>query len=405
MDGSTQSLSVASTPVPADATFLWVSDLAVPANVAEALGPAGLRPVPPNSPIGEHADGVRVALVHLGPAEADIRLVTRILEQLQRHAVMALLLTGGSDSAPARLPRRQCNLAVIDAAAPAAALAGALSALGQLQPPLAAQQHELTRIRAMGGDLGRTFGEIEEEMRLAARLQRDLLPKEMPNVGAVRFSAMWRPASWVSGDIYDATRLDERRIGFYVADAVGHGVPAALLTIMIRQLLPTKRIHGRQYELVSPDAAMEALNEALVQQDLSSCQFCTAVYGVVDTETLELTYARGGHPEPILLTADGRTVELDAPGPLLGVMPEESFQLGRVQLSPGDRLVVHTDGAEDTFRTDTTAGRAKFVAAVEQCRGLPADEMTLQLSAMIDDLQGSLHPEDDITVLVLDVAS
>ena len=404
MHGSAQSTSIGSTPLTAATTFLWVSDSPVPANVAAAVGPAGLRPLSPADPIGDHADGVRVALVYTVPAEPNIRLATRVIEQLQQRSVMALALANGPGCPLARLLGRYGHLAVVEADAPPALLAGYLSALSQLQPALAARQQELTRIRSLGSGLGRTFGEIEEEMRLAARLQRDLLPKEMPALAAVRFSAMWRPASWVSGDIYDATRLDERRIGFYVADAVGHGVPAALLTILIRQSLPTKRIRGRQYELVSPEKAMSALNEALVDQDLSSCQFCTAVYGVIDTETLELTYARGGHPEPLLLTADGRTTELDAPGPLLGILPEATFQLGRVQLAPGDRVVIHTDGAEDTFRTDTTAGRSKFVAAVEQARHLPVDEMTLQLSAMIDDLQGSLHPEDDITMLVLDIA-
>src|SRR5580698_3113148 len=68
---------------------------------------------------------------------------------------------------------------------------------------------------------------LDEELRLAARLQQDFLPKTLPRLGPVRFQTLYRPAGYVSGDLYDVFRLDEKHVGFYVADAVGHGVPAA----------------------------------------------------------------------------------------------------------------------------------------------------------------------------------
>ena len=123
-----------------------------------------------------------------------------------------------------------------------------------------------------------------------------------------------KPASFVSGDIYDVVRLDESHIGFYIADAVGHGMPAALMTMFIKNSLLTKRIVGHQYELVSPDVTLAQLNEDICGQDLSNCQFCSAVYAVVDVNTLELTYAIGGHPRPIVLRASGEMETLESAG-------------------------------------------------------------------------------------------
>jgi len=68
---------------------------------------------------------------------------------------------------------------------------------------------------------------VDQELRLDSRLQRDFLPKQLPTVGDIRFHVLYRPATWVCGDVYDVQRLDERFIGFYLADAVGHGVAAA----------------------------------------------------------------------------------------------------------------------------------------------------------------------------------
>ena len=76
---------------------------------------------------------------------------------------------------------------------------------------------------------------LDEELRLAAKLQQDFLPKQLPQVGPIHFHSLFRPAGYVSGDLYDVMRLDEKRVGFFPVDAVGHGMPAALLTMFIKR--------------------------------------------------------------------------------------------------------------------------------------------------------------------------
>jgi phosphoserine phosphatase RsbU/P len=131
---------------------------------------------------------------------------------------------------------------------PPAAISSAQS-LSQLENRLAQMQDEvnsltleLSAVRKRDAVFQSRMTRINDEMRLAARLQQDFLPKQLPQLGRVRFHALFRPASYVSGDLYDAMRLDEQHVGFYMADAVGHGVPAALLTMYVKRALVTKEI-------------------------------------------------------------------------------------------------------------------------------------------------------------------
>jgi sigma-B regulation protein RsbU (phosphoserine phosphatase) len=191
-------------------------------------------------------------------------------------------------------------------------------------------------------------------------------------------------------------------VGFYVADVVGHGMPAALLTMFIKKALVTKRIVGNSYEIVPPHVSLGELNRDICQQNLSACHFCTALYCVLDTESLTLTYCRGGHPEPILIRADGSTLRPDGKGALLGVFEEEEFTSSTLQLAPGDRLLLYTDGAEDALRTPQTE-EAPLERIIRPWLTLPREEMLLKLTAAIDVSAGKHRPTDDVTVMVVDV--
>jgi sigma-B regulation protein RsbU (phosphoserine phosphatase) len=263
----------------------------------------------------------------------------------------------------------------------------------------------LENLKASSARTARTLEEVDEEMRLAARLQRDFLPRRLPEVGRARFGVLYRPANWVSGDIYDAVRLDETHLGFYVADVVGHGMPAALLTMFIKKALQTKRIFGNTYRIVPPDASLRELNVDICEQNLPSCQFCTAVYCVLDIETLKLTYSRGGHPEPVVIHPDGSVDLLWAEGSLLGIFEQERYELAEYQLEEGDRLVLYTDGAEQLLRTMPGGEEVLIQDSLAYWGGLAREEMLLQMSTLIDSRTVDPAHVDDITMLVLDVES
>jgi phosphoserine phosphatase RsbU/P len=246
---------------------------------------------------------------------------------------------------------------------------------------------------------------IDEEMRLAARLQSDFLPKEMPRVGPMWFNALFRPCGYVSGDLYDVFRLDETRIGFYLADAMGHGVPSALLTLFLRTSLASKEIFSRGYRLLTPSEALGRLNAALVAQNFSHTTFATAIYGVADASTLEVSFAQAGHPRPMLIPADSsapvRELELHN-GALLGIFPEETYQTTTIRLSPGDRILLHSDGIETVFGDDPDGSRP-WREELARRRNVDTPTLLAEFSSRLDAQSGSLAPKDDLTVIALDV--
>lgn len=266
---------------------------------------------------------------------------------------------------------------------------------------------ELDAVRRRDDALYTYLRKMDEELRMAARLQRDFLPKTMPQVGRVRFHTLFRPAGYVSGDLYDVTRLDETRVGFYMADAVGHGVPAALLTMFIKHALQTKEIDpgGKGYRLLEPGETLRRLNDRLIDQNLSHSTFATALYGTVDVETLDVTIARAGHPHPILVRADGRTESLAVEGPLLGIFPNEAYQSCGARMRPGDRLFVYTDGLDVAFaelESEGDCAAPRWLDEILRRRDLHADQLLAEFADALDASTGSLRPKDDVTLIVVE---
>jgi sigma-B regulation protein RsbU (phosphoserine phosphatase) len=273
--------------------------------------------------------------------------------------------------------------------------------LERLSRELGALQNELAELRQRDQVLRLHTQRLDEELKLAARVQQDFLPKNLPQVGRVRFHVIFRPAGFVSGDLYDVMRLDETNVGIYMADAVGHGMPAALLTMFLKQALVTKEILPTGYRLLAPGVAMERLNDALVAQNLSQATFATAVYATIDTKSLTLTLARGGHPAPIRLTRGGEAHELEAEGSLLGIFPNEKFAEATVQLEAGDRVFLYSDGVEVSFGGDAAMDTMQWRQQVMARRELETSAMVSELTAMVDATGTPL--KDDLTMIVLEV--
>jgi sigma-B regulation protein RsbU (phosphoserine phosphatase) len=351
-------------------------------NLTAAVGEAELAVVCPNG-LGSDPD----ALMRMVDAlDASPAVAVFLLPESSREAWQEVSRPSGA------------VLWIRDDATPAE-IRAKLEAAGELEPTIRNLKAALLAER----DEGRRLEILDEEVKLAARLQQDFLPRGFPQVGSARFSVLFRPASFVSGDIYDVVRLDETHIGFYVADAVGHGMPAALLTMFIKKGLQTKRIVDHTYEIISPDVSLGELNTSICDQNLSSCQFCTAVYCVLDVNTGELVYSRAGHPEPILLRKNGATEMLDNPGSLLGVFPEAEFDTARTKMAPGDRLILYTDGAEAYARGEEADGHAELIKFLETLSGLDTAEVDEKLEGWVSRVRQLSREEDDITVLVVDL--
>jgi len=268
-------------------------------------------------------------------------------------------------------------------------------------------EQEVEHLQRISKRINQHFIEVDQEMRLAGRLQRDFLPRDLRPVGPVCFAPLYRPVTWVSGDIYDIFRVDEDHVGFYVADAVGHGMAASLLTMFIKHTIAPKEITPQGYRIREPGETLTILNEALSEQNLPNCQFVTACYCLFNIKTLELRFARGGHPYPLLITGDGAVTELKSHGGLMGLFKGTSFPTSSVQMHPGEKLILYTDGIEVSFapREDEAHSWEHYRAVFETLAHEPVDEIVRHLEEQLDAETGSLDPKDDVTVIGMQILS
>jgi sigma-B regulation protein RsbU (phosphoserine phosphatase) len=287
--------------------------------------------------------------------------------------------------------------------APLHAAISVIDQLGGMQDEIQNLQAEINMLRRRDETLRFYMHRLDEELRLAARIQQDFLPRFLPQVGAVHFHTLFRPAGYVSGDLYDVMRLDEHHVGFFICDVVGHGMPAALLTMFIKRALVTKEILPTGYRLLDPSETLALLNMALVDQAMSQATYATALYGVIDTRTLKVRFAKGGHPSPALMRGDGRLEFLEATGALLGIFPDEVFAVTEAQLASGDRLFIYSDGIEVGFCGDDIADNQRWRDELLRRRELPSDQILQGLSEELDKQSGSLQPKDDLTIIALEV--
>jgi len=246
---------------------------------------------------------------------------------------------------------------------------------------------------------GAMVDNLTEQLRLAGLVQQDFLPTQMPNTDRIKWSTVFLPAEWVSGDIYNVVRIDEKHIGFYVADVVGHGMPAALLTIFLKQALVMRATVESTYHIYSPAEVMKNLNSRMATQKLSGYQFATCCYCLLNIETLELTYARAGHPYPVLLRPGEAPKQLEVRGSLLGVFKDADYSEDKIQLQPGDKILLYSDGAEPFIGSFDDLTGFHFTNEFLELKDLPIVEMMDRFNTIFQNQNIEPSEVDDITTI------
>lgn len=338
-----------------------------------------------------------IVLIHAG---LDRPVSDQTLSRLQRLHVPVMLLGDACDKIA--LPDW-----LWDAPGPGATpdeIYGRASTLVRMAQHARRMRSKLRKLKRVGRHLQYNYEQLDNELLLAGQLQRDFLPKQLPNVQDLSFVTLMRPFSWVSGDIYDIFRIDESHVGMYVADAVGHGVAAGLLTMFIKQALVAKRVTGNSYRVLTAAEVLHNLNQSMAMHNLPNCQYVTICYMVVNFKTRHVQVARAAHPAPLLIDPDGSIRPIESnPGCVIGVFPEQEFSQVEVDLQAGQKLVVFSDGLEEAFGRDDTQ-RNRWQRILRRNAGHDIHTVFRKLQKCIDRTSGSLHPEDDITAIGLEVA-
>jgi phosphoserine phosphatase RsbU/P len=182
---------------------------------------------------------------------------------------------------------------------------------------------------------------VQRELETARQIQATLLPRVLPQVAGLDLAARYIPMTAVAGDLYDVVSLGPSQIGILVADVAGHGVPAALVASMV------KVAFSAQADLVhDPARVLSGMNRILCRHVERT--FVTAIYAVVDTDRRTITVASAGHPPMLVGRSDGTVDESHEHGLMLGFLPDAPYVNGRLELRPGDRVLMYTDGLTET---------------------------------------------------------
>jgi serine phosphatase RsbU (regulator of sigma subunit) len=240
---------------------------------------------------------------------------------------------------------------------------------------------------------------LEQELRVARRIQQASLPMEVPTLEGWQISPYYQPAREVGGDFYDFFELEDGRVGVVVGDATGKGVSAALVAAATSSMV---RAVAQALGSSSPGEVLAQVNETLVAR-IPSNMFVTCFYAVLDPESAGLRYANAGHDLPYLRGRSSNDAEeLSARGMPLGLMPEMSYEEKETVLDAGDSVLFYSDGlveAHDPQRHQMFGfpRLRALVAGHAEKRSF----VTLLIAELYSFTGEEWEQEDDITLLTL----
>jgi len=250
----------------------------------------------------------------------------------------------------------------------------------------------------------RTEEERGRLQRVLATWQRSLLPPSLPAIPGLEAAAHYHTASsdHLGGDFYDLFRLGPDSWGFFLGDVCGKGPEAATIASLARHTLHAAALHEPD-----PVTWLATLNAVLHDSQAEELRFCTVIAGTL-TRTgngFDVALASGGHPSALRLGADGSAEYLPTPGGLLvGVVDQPHFASAATRLTPGDTLVLYTDGLTEARTAEEEGGRYSEEALHAFARSIApatADESIAALSRLLHDFGEGL--DDDTAVLALGV--
>ena len=247
-------------------------------------------------------------------------------------------------------------------------------------------------------EVRRQRDEYEHDLLLAAQVQRQVLPKP-PVCPGLELAAAMQTATLLGGDYYDFFQISDNIVDVVIADVSGHGAAASLL---MPSLAVALRLRAR--ELSGPAAILKDLDQVL-RQVTNSATFVTMFYARFDQAKKILQYANGGHNPPLLLRAQtGQSVQLEAGGPIMGILQDAQFSDTVLPLDPGDILTLFTDGVieqENEAGDEFSIGRLEEVIRNKQT--LPAAALVADITEAVSTFAGTKAQADDLTVVIVKI--
>ena len=245
-------------------------------------------------------------------------------------------------------------------------------------------------------ELNRSLWELHRDLGLARKIQGTILPTEK-KFEQFEVKSLYIPVGEVSGDLYDFYEVEPGRVRFFLADATGHGLQAALMTVAIKSELESLKSSPQ----TSVDNFLIELNKNICQKfkDMFfSCVVCDlyALSGKIE-------FSMAGHPPQILLKNNGEIIQLSTKGLLAGIQEEFVFYMNSVQLQKGDRVVLFSDGMYEQVNEEKVPyGQERFFNSIKINSGMILDQFMEKITLEMHEFMGKMNAQDDSTMLVIE---
>jgi serine phosphatase RsbU (regulator of sigma subunit) len=394
-----------------DASIARVSSAAAPDLVARALlvgDPAGLVPSALSGSLHLRQGSVEEAILALSDNRSDVIFLdgtlpgpslTQVLEVAgarsmgDRPIVVVVASEGRRTNVESRLVGHADDF--VNGSRGADALLARVHRALRTREWLQELARKNAELQSLYARLEGLAGRMADELRLAAKLQRSLLPPafQHPRLEVAREFIPFRE---IGGDYYDLVPLSQERIAIAIGDVMGKGVPAALLAANLKACLRAQLLSGD----VAPEHLVSRVNR-LFWEVTPKGLFASLVFAVLDIGRGMLEYVNAGHDYPFVVRADGSVRDLVAGGTVLGLLEGSTYERGELAVEWGDTLVFYSDGVTDRANgVGDSYGAERLKNAVAASRHDPA---RIALYSLLGEVQGwaaGAAPEDDMTLVV-----
>ncbi len=250
---------------------------------------------------------------------------------------------------------------------------------------------------------------LDEDLKAAAGIQQSLLPRTIPDFKNLAIAWKFMPSHMIGGDIFNVFRLDENHVGFYMIDVSGHGVPSALITVSVSQMLQPdsgyvtkkKQYEPPGYKIEPPGVVLQILDR---EYPLSRFEkYFTIIYMVINIRDGSLLYSNAAHPPPVIIHQDSGLKILDKGGTIIGLDGIVPFEEEQIDLHDGDKIILYTDGVvEYQNNEEEFFGEERFYSLLNDLRHETVEKLIDEVVTSIIAFGKGKEFQDDITLVAIE---
>ena len=272
-------------------------------------------------------------------------------------------------------------------------------------------QQSNSELSALNDKISTINARMVRDLEAAAKVQRSLLPPDDAAVPAATVAWRYVPCQDLAGDFLNFFPLDAEHTGLFVVDVSGHGVPSSLMAVTVGRFLSPKVSEQSLLVRQRPDGGVTVATPAevatqlnrLFQADEFSGLYFTILYGVLHVPTGRLDYVSGGHPALVHVPTNGPPAYHGAEGFPIGFVPDVEYTQVSLQLAPGDRIYLYSDGVTEAMdRDQNPLGEQALLDCIAAGRRQPLDETVAGLLTTVEQWCQPNGPLDDVSILGLE---